>query len=293
MDPTVIPPLALNIKALEFDQLALGQASLRVVPEPDGVRIDSLQLKPAWMALKASGAWTRRKDAASSHFLVEISSDDAGDMLEELGYSAEMKGGKTDVKIDAAWSGAPFDLAFANLQGELDLKIGAGRLVEVEPGAGRLFGLLSLNSLQRRLTLDFSDLFRKGYTFDRIEGKFSLTEGNAYTDDLYIEGPSARVEITGRVGLEARDYDQLVTVVPNVSSTLPIAGAIAGGPAVGAALLLADKLLPRQMEKLTSFSHYRYSLTGSWENPQLTRLSPQKDRSDDERPDFFSTEEDG
>ena len=293
MDPAAIPPLALNIKALEFDQLALGKASLRVVPEPGGVRIDSLQLAPDWMAVKATGAWTRVRDEASSHFLVEISGDDFGGMLEELGYSAEMKGGKTDVKIDAAWSGTPFDLAFANLQGDLELKVGAGRLVEVEPGAGRLFGLLSLNSLQRRLTLDFSDLFRKGYTFDRIQGKFTLAKGNAYTEDLSIEGPSARVEITGRVGLAAHDYDQLVTVVPNVSSTLPIAGAIAGGPAVGAALLLADKLLPRQMEKLTSFSRYHYSLTGSWENPQLTRLSMQKDRPDDERPDFFSTEEDG
>lgn len=293
LDPAAIPPLALSIKALELDELALGQASLRVLPEPGGARVDLLQLASDWMALKATGAWTRVRDGTSSHFLIEISGDDIGDMLEELGYSAEMKGGKTDVKIDVTWSGAPFDLAFANLEGELDLKVGAGRLVEVEPGAGRLFGLLSLNSLQRRLSLDFSDLFKKGYTFDRIEGKFTLAKANAYTNDLSIEGPSARVQITGRVGLEAHDYDQLVTVVPNVSSTLPIAGAIAGGPAVGAALLLADKLLPRQMEKLTSFSHYRYSLTGSWENPQLTRLTMPKDKPDEERPDFFSTEEDG
>jgi uncharacterized protein YhdP len=285
--------LALTIKALKFGDLALGQAGMRLLPVAGGVRVDSLQLATGWMNLQASGAWTRVNHEESSHFLVEIRGDDFGDMLEELGYSAEMKGGKAEIKIDATWPAAPYAVTFENLHGELDLKVGAGRLVEVEPGAGRLFGLLSLNSLQRRLSLDFSDLFRKGYTFDRIEGQFTLDNANAYTDNLYIDGPSARVEINGRVGLAARDYDQLVTVVPNVSSTLPIAGAIAGGPAVGAALLLADKLLPRQMEMLTSFSRYRYSLTGSWENPQLTRLSAHKGRSDDNRPNIFSTEEDG
>ena len=293
IDPASIPPLALTIKALKFGDLALGQAGMRLLPVVGGVRVDSLQLATGWMNLQASGAWTRVNHEESSHFLVEIRGDDFGDMLEELGYSAEMKGGKAEIKIDATWPAAPYAVTFENLHGELDLKVGAGRLVEVEPGAGRLFGLLSLNSLQRRLSLDFSDLFRKGYTFDRIEGQFTLDNANAYTDNLYIDGPSARVEINGRVGLAARDYDQLVTVVPNVSSTLPIAGAIAGGPAVGAALLLADKLLPRQMEMLTSFSRYRYSLTGSWENPQLTRLSAHKGRSDDNRPNIFSTEEDG
>lgn len=292
VDPSRIEPVTMAVDDLVYKDLDLGQMSLVATPVSQGVRVESLTLKPDWMKLGANGTWSRVDGKDQSRFVIEISSEDSGDLLEKFGYSAEMKGGEVELGIGAAWPGTPFDLAFENVEGELDLKVGEGRLVDVEPGAGRLFGLLSLHSLQRRLTLDFSDLFKKGYTFDRIEGTFKLTDANAYTDDLFIDGPSARIEISGRTGLAAHDYDQLVTVIPRVSSTLPIAGAIAGGPAVGAALLLAEKLLPEQMEKLTSFAKYHYSLTGTWESPELTRLSAQQEDTGGET-GFEDAEDDG
>jgi uncharacterized protein YhdP len=72
-----------------------------------------------------------------------------------------------------------------------------------------VFGLLSLQTLPRRLTLDFSDVFKKGLTFDRIKGSFLLERGDAYTTNLYLDGPAARIDISGRTGLAVNDYDQL------------------------------------------------------------------------------------
>lgn len=131
-------------------------------------------------------------------------------------------------------------------------------------------GLFSLHSLSRRLALDFSDLFQKGLGFDSIEGTFSLSNGHAYTRDLTLKGPAARIDISGRIGLKDRDYDQIVTVTPRVSSALPIAGTIAGGPAVGAALFLAERFLRQEIDQV---ARYRYSVTGPWSDPVVKRIS--------------------
>jgi uncharacterized protein YhdP len=151
-------------------------------------------------------------------------------------------------------------------------------LKDVDTGAGRLLGLLSMQSIPRRLFLDFSDLFKKGYSFDKLEGTFLLNDGSAFTRDLKIYGPAADIEIVGRTGLVEQDYDELVSVIPHLSSTLPIAGAIAGGPGVGAAVLLAERLLGSQVNQL---SKVQYQVTGSWDDPQYTRFEKPK-RSIDE-----------
>ena len=141
-----------------------------------------------------------------------------------------------------------------------------------------MLNLFSLNSLQRRLSLDFTDLTKEGFSFDRMKGTFVLTDGNAYTDDFVIEGSSAIIKISGRTGLVSHDYDQLIEVTPQVSSGLPLAGAIAGGPAVGAAVYLAEKLVGDNFNRMAQVN---YKVTGSWENPVYTRLKPDADAGSD------------
>jgi uncharacterized protein YhdP len=133
-----------------------------------------------------------------------------------------------------------------------------------------VLSILSIHSLQRRLSLDFSDLFGKGFSFDRIQGHITFLDGVAYTNDLTIEGPAAQIEIAGRTGFVARDYDQLVTVTPLVSSNIPLAGVLAGGPAVGAALFVAERLFGERMNRL---ARYQYQVTGPWDEPKLERIS--------------------
>jgi uncharacterized protein YhdP len=143
-----------------------------------------------------------------------------------------------------------------------------GLLLEVDPGAGRLFGLFSVQALPRRLTLDFSDLFGKGLAFDYMRGQFNFKDGNAVTDNFVLDGPSAQVELQGRVGLVARDYDQQLKVIPHFTSSLPLAGAVVGGVVVGAAVLLVEKLLKSNIDRATGIN---YRVTGSWDNPVMAR----------------------
>ena len=269
LSPAHLPALDAEIGRFRLGDLDLGRVTLRSHPLADGLAVDQLGVAADWMRLDASGAWTRRAGGDASRFRIDLQADELGPLLSAFGYAGTIVGGETRGEIDANWPGSPTDFALQKLEGSLALRIGAGRLVNVEAGAGRVFGLFSLQGLRRRLALDFSDVFEKGFSFDRIEGHFTLLDSDAYTNDLEIEGPAARIEISGRTGLARHDYDQLVTVIPQVQSSLPLAGALAGGPLVGAALLLADKLFGEQMEGLTRFARYQYTVTGSWEDPQL------------------------
>ena len=195
-------------------------------------------------------------------------------MLKAFDYSVNpIKDGETRLKMNALWHGSPMDFSLADINGELTMEIEKGRVLDIEPSAGRLFGLLSLQTLPRRLSLDFSDLFGKGFTFDQIAGTFTIESGNAYTNNLSMTGPSANIEITGRTGLIDKDYDQIVTVTPQVSDTLPLASALFGpiGVGVGAVIFLAGELfdtIPRQIDKIL---RYQYTISGSWDNPVVEK----------------------
>ena len=272
IDPADLPALDLEAQRLQFRDLDLGRVKLQTHPVGNGLTVDALEVDADWARFAATGQWTRHAQQDASRFRIQMLGGELGKLLSTFGYADSVAGGETRGEIDANWPGTPADFSLSRLEGNMNMRIGKGRLLQVEAGAGRVFGLFSLHSLRRRLALDFSDMFAKGFTFDRIQGKFSLFGGDAYTNDLLVEGPAARIEISGRTGLAARDYDQLVTVIPQVQSTLPIAGAIAGGPLVGAALLLADRLFARQMEDLTRFARRQYTVTGSWDEPQVREL---------------------
>ncbi|MBU1190850.1 MAG: TIGR02099 family protein [Gammaproteobacteria bacterium] len=271
-NPGDLPALDLEVQQLQLHDMDLGQVTLTTHPISTGIAVDALQVNADWMTVTANGEWTQQNGQDASRFRIGVQDGDLSKMLSAFGYAGSVEGGDTQGEIDANWPGTPTDFTLAELEGSLEARIGKGRLLNVEAGAGRVFGLFNLQGLRRRLSLDFSDVFEKGFSFDHIKGKFSLLDGDAYTNDLEIEGPAARIEISGRTGLAKQDYDQLVTVYPHVQSTLPIAGALAGGPVVGAALLLADKLFAQQLEDLTSFAHYQYTVTGSWDDPQFKQL---------------------
>jgi len=226
------------------------------------------------------GDWVVVRDRHSSSIDVKMDTSNLSQVLKNLDYAGGIADGKGHVELIAMWDGPLSGYALEKFNGTLRFNIENGRVLEIEPGAGRLFGLLSVQALPRRLSLDFSDLFEKGYGFDKMEGKFSINEGNAYTDNFHLDGPAARIEVKGRVGLAQRDYDQLVTVIPHVSSSLPVAGIIAGGPTLGAAMLLAEKLLKPGIEDIVTT---QYSVKGSWSDPVIERLQRQGQSGQAER----------
>jgi uncharacterized protein YhdP len=275
------PELQITIRKFKYNDVNYGELQLQAVRKANTVHVDRLLVASKKINLQATGDWHTVDGRNLSQFDVEIKNGKLASLLETYDFKENMSGGDLTGTLHASWQGAPWEFTPARVNGKLYLLIKDGRLLDVEPGAGRVFGLLSLHTLQRRLSLDFSDLFKKGFAFDRIEGNFVLDNGDAYTNDLVILGPAARIEISGRIGLANTDYDELVTVIPSMSSSLPLAGAIAGGPVVGAALLVAERLLGDELERVSRFTHRHYAVTGPWSDPVFTRIEiPPKETVD-------------
>jgi len=270
VDPRGLPGLDLDVTSLEMNGKDLGQMSLRTERVPEGVKLSHMKIDSKQLQLLASGGWIRAGGADPvSKLDFTLETKQLGELLSVLGFDQTVEGRDARLEATLEWPGSPIDMRQKALSGELSMTIGAGRFLELDPGVGRVFGLLSLGTLQRRLSLNFSDLVDKGLSFDKVQGDFRFDEGDAYTQNLMIRGPSARIEIAGRIGLMRRDFAQEVTVTPEFSSSLPVAGALAGGPAVGAALLVADRLVGERVNRMGSA---RYEVSGPWADPHIEKL---------------------
>ncbi len=267
--PLLLPPLWLAVEHLTLNENGLGKLRVSVVPHKDGRQRVDLKLQSELHQMTITGDWSATAAVADSHLQVKLYSEDLAKTLQVLGYPAPLSEGEAEIELAVEWPAPPLIFSPALLRGTLSLQIAKGQLKDVEPGVGRIVGLFNLASLSRRLQLDFKDLFQQGLGFDRLEGKLRFANGQAYLSELRIEAPSALLEVTGRIGLQDRDYDQWVTVTPQLGSALAIAGAIAGGPAIGAAVFLAGQVLKPGIEQI---SRYYYSITGSWDEPVIRRI---------------------
>ncbi len=276
LKPATMPKLNVEVKDLRWGARELGALSVISRRVGGGMQFDTLKMKSAAITLDGTGDWLLHNGAAFSRFQARISAGSLERLSRLLGGGNSIKGGKLTGEFQLGWPGSPADFSLAKMEGEFDLQARDGRLENVEEGAGKLLSLLSLNSLQRRLNLDFSDVVKEGLSYNVMKGHFVVMDGDAFTNDFTLEGTSVDVEVAGRTGLVKHDYNQLITVTPQVSSTLPIAGAIAGGPLVGAAALLAERLLGDKFNRLTQA---QYRVTGSWDKPVYTKLK--KDHADD------------
>ena len=265
--PASLPALHVAIDDFRLGTASFGSAVFESRPVAGGMRIDQLQTHSPNITMTASGDWTGSAQDSRSRMAIALSAQNLGHMMAALGFPGLIDGGATKATIDAGWPGAPSAFALPKLDGSLDIQVAEGRIPEVEPGAGRLFGLLSLSEIPRRLSLDFSDFFKSGLSFNSIRGKFRLADGNAYTDGLTIKSPAADIVVTGRTGLRAKDYDQHMEVTAHAGATLPLVGALAAGPVGAAAGLVVQGILNKPIGMAIA---KRYAVTGSWDKPKIT-----------------------
>jgi uncharacterized protein YhdP len=150
--------------------------------------------------------------------------------------------------------------------GMLHLAVRDGVIEEIKPGAGKLFGILGLHALPRRLRLDFSDLREPGLAFNSIKGTFAIHDDVATTENITLLGPIGRMVSKGWVDLERGQLDQHLAVTPEIGMELALGGLLAGGPVVGGAILVAGTVLHKPLGALTTL---RYHVHGDWNAPVI------------------------
>jgi len=275
-DTTPLEPSDIPAAVMKADQVLVnghdyGALQARTVHIENGVRLEELVLESATGRLALSADWTALDSDQQVDLALRIDTEDVGTTLRDLQLAETIQEGEGKIDAKIRWSGGPLEMRRETLAGSVRLRVDDGRLEETEPGVGRLFGLLNLTALQRRLRLDFSDLFKEGMTFDKIEGTFALEAGVARTSDTRLEGPAGDIAIEGSTNLATTHLDQEVAVTPAISGAVAIAGTLAVNPALGVALLAAGKNLDR-----LATTHYH--MAGPWDDPQIERIATQEEQ---------------
>jgi uncharacterized protein (TIGR02099 family) len=269
-EPGSIPSLRLKVRHLLWRNVDFGPLDLETERQPRSMMIKTLKIETKNHRLDLRGSWTRPSDRpAATRFEGKLHIGDMGRFLASLGQAGEMRDTPADLDFTLSWPGAPQQFSTASVAGDIAMRLGKGGLLRIEPGLGRMLGMFNLDTLWRRLNFDFSDLFGKGLAYDGLGGTFRLENGQALTKGFLIDAVPAKIVVNGRAGLVAKDLDQIVTVIPHTTAALPIAGALAGGPAVGAAIFLAQRLIGEQVDSITA-THY--TVKGSWDQPQITKI---------------------
>lgn len=271
VDPHNLPAMVIDSDDVQFEGKKMGHIGFDVVPSKSGLTIRKLVIEKPAFNLRAVGDWSVTNGKSRTHLQGTADSHNVSNALSQWGFdSTNFVGSTGDATFNLAWSGAPYSPKLAGTTGDITLNLGKGRIVQLSESSnakmdlGRLLNIFSLSTIPRRLSLDFSDIFEKGYSFDYMKGSFTLKDGSAFTNDMRFDGPIARVAITGRVGIAQKDFDFKLSVTPYVTSSLPVVAAIAGGPIAGVATWMVDKVISREVNKATI---YDYNVTGTWDEP--------------------------
>jgi uncharacterized protein YhdP len=266
IDPGKVPPLNLVFDDLRIGDAKFGSASVRTQQAPGTLKLVQFQSRTTKQELDASGEWQGRGAASRSRVDMQLDSRDFGAFLEGFGFGGQLARGEGQARLQATWPGTPMGMKVATLEGNLHIDARDGQLTEVEPGAGRVLGLLSIARLPQRLTLDFHDFFSKGFAFNTLKGDIALGNGQARSDNLRIDGPAAEIRIRGVADMRGETYDQTVDVFPKAGNLLTAVGAIAGGP-VGAAIgAAANMVLKKPLGQLAAKT---YHVSGPWKQPKV------------------------
>jgi uncharacterized protein YhdP len=269
LDPRVLPNMQVYVSDLRLGARTVGAVNLKATRVPQGIRFDSVTVQGQSARAEAHGEWLNTVDGPQSSLTASIESSDVAATLKSLNYTEFMQAKRGAIRADVSWPGGFDENILDHASGGISVDAETGQIVNLQPGAGRVLGLFSVAALPRRLALDFRDLTDKGLAFDSVHGDFELRDGNAFTSNLLLRGPAAEIGIAGRTGLGSRDYDQTAVVTGNLGVSLPVAGTLAGGPVVGAAVLLFSQVFKEPLKGITR-GYYR--ITGPWDDPVVERV---------------------
>ncbi|MGZ0785305.1 YhdP family protein [Pseudomonas saponiphila] len=274
VDPKNVPPLDIAIEQLFQGPDLIGRWALKVRPTAKGMSFNSLDLGLKGMQLQGEGGWEGQAGASNSWYRGRIGGKNLADVLKGWGFAPTVTSEDFHLDVDGRWPGSPAWVGLKRYSGSLDATLRKGQFVEVEGGAQalRVFGLLNFNSIGRRLRLDFSDLFGKGLSYDRVRGVLVASNGVYVTrEPITLTGPSSNLELNGTLDMVADQVDAKLLVTLPVTNNLPIAALIVGAPAVGGALFLIDKLIG---DRVARFASVKYNVKGPWKEPKITFDKP-------------------
>jgi uncharacterized protein (TIGR02099 family) len=266
-----LPSLDVEVDDFELRGKRLGRLEV-LAHAPAATRdwqLRKLQIRSPEATLNAQGRWGEADGRRRSQLDWQLDIADAGRLLERLGHGQVLRGGKGRLAGQVGWDGSPLAPHYPSMAGALNIQLDTGTFLKAEPGVGRLLGVLSLQSIPRRLLLDFRDVFAEGFTFDGVTGDVKIAGGIARSDNIRIRGLQAAVLVEGSTDLAAETQQLRVVVVPEVSAGGASLAYAAINPAVALGAFLAQLILSRPVAAANT---REFRITGSWDDPKVEKV---------------------
>lgn len=264
-----LPAVDLVVESYTHRGHKLGRIEVQAKNEGLDWRIEKLAMLNPESSLSGRGTW-RGGEASRTALDFQLEVSDVGGFLDRMGNPDSVKGGRAKLSGGVNWSGDPVTLDYTTLSGELKLEGEDGQFLQIEPGIGKLVSLMSLQMLPRRITLDFRDVFSKGFQWDKIESDLAIARGVMTLKQFNMAGPAAEVRMGGQVDLGLETQNLKVTVIPSLGDTAStVVGLI--NPAIGVATMIAQRLLKNPLGEIFAFE---YAISGTWTDPKVEKLEP-------------------
>lgn len=277
--PTILPSLDLVVDELSYADKKIGrmvlQAEASGTADEETLRITNFAVFSDVSALNGTGFWTQGKKLTQQHpgetqFTLKFSTKDLGQTLSDLGYPGVIENSTGTAEGHFKFDGIPWSPKLDTLAGTYAIDFRKGTIAKVDTGAGGLLlSFVSMQSLFKRLMLDFSD-FKSGFSFDTFSGSSIVTNGVFSTDNTKIVGTHGTILLSGNVNVAEGSVDSRAIVLPEINAGNASLALAFVNPAVGIGSFLAQLLLRTPLSHLFKVE---YSIKGPWENPVITKVS--------------------
>ncbi|MGJ7491016.1 YhdP family protein [Variovorax sp. ZT4R33] len=271
--PGTLPALDVVIDDFELLGRHLGRAEIDAVNRGGARRewrLNKLAFTMPEASFTAQGTWAGN-DAAQRRTAMNFKLDiaDAGTLLARFNMKDVVRRGRGRLEGEVDWRGSPLSLDYPSLNGQVHLDVATGQFLKADPGLAKLLGVLSLQALPRRLTLDFRDIFSEGFAFDFIRGDATIANGVASTNNLQMKGVNAAVLMDGAADIAHETQNLRVVVVPEISAGTAALVATAINPLIGLSTFLAQALLSKP---LAAAATQEFQIEGTWTDPKITKV---------------------
>ena len=265
-----IPPLKVSCASCQYSVYDFGEVTFTLERKNEHVLLlNKFTAKRDKTQMAFDAIWQQELNESSTRVTGTLVTNNVAREVENMGYASIIKDSGVEMKYDLTWQGGPHDFALASFDGELTAKFDDGYLADVDDKGVRILSLLSLQSLVRKLSFDFRDIFSDGMFYSDLEGSFTLKDGVAYTDNVLMKGTAGDLTIVGNTNLNNGNLDYRMSYKPNLTSSLPVLAWIATlNPVTFLAGVALDEVITS-----TVIAEIKFEVTGNLDEPQFKQVS--------------------
>lgn len=274
-----LPAMHVTCRICRYDTHLLGEISFELQPENYGAQINALDVRRGNTRLQGSAGW-QPSEQTQSKLQGQFESNDVGALLGDFGFNSTVRDSSASIRYQLEWQGGLLDWNTETLSGRVDWQLGPGYLRDVSDGGARIFSVLSMESILRKLTLDFRDIFARGMFYSSFGGTLNLQDGIVSTDNTRMNGAAGDMTVRGQTNLADETLDYQLTYVPKVTSSIPVLLAFMVNPPSGLAALFIDRML----HDAEVISRLQYQISGTMSDPVVTEV--RRDATEVELPEM-------